>query len=486
MSKKTSISKNYIYNLCYQILIIIIPIITTPYLSRTLGAEQIGIYSYTSSIVSTFILCGTLGLTLYAQREIAYVQENVYKRSKIFFEMILFKVITIGISIIVYYFTCIRNSDYQFYYLLFLIEIIANCFDVSWFLQGLEEFKKTVFRNVIVKILSTILILMLIKSPDDIYIYILIYSISVLLGNLTLWFYIPKYIEKVSVKELELNKHIKPVLLLFIPQIALQIYMILDRTMLGALISDKSEVGYYEQAQKIIRLLIAIITSLGTVMLPRMANTFINNDKEKLNAYMSKSFNFTLLLSIPMMLGLIAISDYFVPMFFGEGYEKDIILLKIVAPMIVIVGLNNITGTQFLLPVKKQKEYTIAVVCGAIINLGTNLIFIPRWKSIGASFTSVLAETLVLGIELYYCRQYVNLKGILKLAKNKIIAGTIMIIIVLLIPYLVNNLVTITAKVIIGIIIYFAILLILKDEFTIFLLEKVKNYVIHIKKTILN
>lgn len=477
MNKKESVSKSYIYNLCYQILVIIIPIITTPYLARTLGAEQIGVYSYTHSIVSTFTLVGILGLTLYGQREIAYVQNDKYKRSKAFWEIMLFKLITIVISIVVYYFTCIMNNQYRIYYIIFLIEIIANFFDVSWFLQGLEEFKKTVLRNIIVKTLSTILIFTLVKSPSDLYIYALIYTISVLLGNVSLCFYIPKYIEKISIRKLEIKKHIKPALLLFIPQIALQVYMILDKTMLGAMIVNKSEVGYYEQSQKIIRLLLAIITSLGTVMLSRIANIFANDEKEKLNSYIKKSFNFTLLLSIPMMLGLIAVSDYFIPIFLGEGYEKASLLLKIISPMMVIVGLNNITGTQFLLPTKKQKEFTIAVVIGAIINFLTNLIFIPLFESVGASVTSLLAETIVLGIELYYCREYINIKEIFKLAQNKIIAGTIMLIIVLLIPYIFNNLTTMIIKIGVGTITYFMILLILKDEFLKFLLQKVNNYI---------
>lgn len=473
MEKKDSLSKNYIYNLCYQILVIIIPIITTPYLSRVLGAEQIGIHSYTNSIVSCFILIGSLGITLYAQREIAYVQNNIKERSKVFFEMILLRIITIIISMIVYYFTCIINNMYSLYYIIFLIEIVATCFDISWFLQGLEQFKKTVLRNAFVKIISTIFIFLFVKSTGDLYKYILIHSISVLLGNITLWLYIPKYITRVKISELEIRKHLKPVLLLFIPQIALQIYMVLDRTMIGMLVADKSEVGYYEQSQKIIRLLLAIITSLGTVMVPRMANMFATNNKEKINFYMLKSFNFIIFLSIPMMLGLITISDYFVPTFFGEGYEKVSILLKVISPMLIIVGLNNVTGVQFLLPTKRQKEFTIAVLIGAIINFILNLIFIPIFKSIGASFTSLLAETVVLIIELIYCRKYVNVKEIIKFSTKKIFAGIIMFLIVMIVPFVVNNLITLILKILIGILIYLIILWIMKDDFLKFLFEKI-------------
>ena len=143
MSK--SITKNYIYNLVYQILIIIMPIITTPYLARTLGAEGTGTYSYTISIVTYFILFGSLGLALYGQREIAYVQEDVKKRSKIFFELVILRFFTMSISMVLFYFSLGRNGDYAVYYRILLLEMLANSIDISWFFQGIENFKKTNF-----------------------------------------------------------------------------------------------------------------------------------------------------------------------------------------------------------------------------------------------------------------------------------------------------------------------------------------------------
>lgn len=272
--KKKSITENYVYNLTYQILLIFLPLITTPYVSRILGAENIGIYGYTLSIVTYFVLFGALGVAMYAQREIAYVQNDEKQRSKIFFEIIIFRFITMSISIIVYYIFLINENQYQFYYLILTMELISTCFDISWFFQGLEEFKKTVLRNIIVKLLSFICILLFVRSKDDLAIYLLIYTLSNLIGNLSLWLYMPKYIKKVRVNDLKILRHLKPTLWLFIPQIAIQIYTVLDKTMIGNIIENKAEVGYYEQAQKIIKLCLTIVTSLGTVMVPRMANTF--------------------------------------------------------------------------------------------------------------------------------------------------------------------------------------------------------------------
>ena len=251
MAKKTII-KNYIYNLIYQILVLILPLITTPYISRVLGAENIGIYSYTISIVTYFILFGSLGVALYGRRQIAYEQEKGKKYSKTFWEIFLLRIITMLISTIIFYCIFVNGEKYQLYYKILLLELLANCFDISWFFQGLEEFKKTVTRNVIIKLISVICIFTFIKTHEDLPMYFVIYVLSTLIGNISLWFYLPKFLKKVRLKQLNLVKHIKPTIGLFIPQIAIQVYTVLDKTMIGFIISDKSEVGFYEQSQKIL------------------------------------------------------------------------------------------------------------------------------------------------------------------------------------------------------------------------------------------
>ena len=326
MSKK-SVAKNYIYNLIYQVLILILPLVTAPYISRVLGAENIGIYSFTLSISAYFILFGSLGIALYGQREIAYNQKNKKKYSVTFWEINLLRAITMFVAIIIFYFIFVKGNQYQIYYKVLMLEIIGNCIDISWFFQGLEEFKKTVVRNIIVKLISIASIFIFIKTSNDLYRYFLIYVLSIVIGNGSLWLYLPKYLEKVNFNEIHLIKHLKPTINLFVPQIAIQVYTLLDRTMVGAIIPGKDEVGYYDQGQKIIKLLLTIITSLGTVMLPRIANTFVNGKKDKITNYMKKSFNMVFLLAFPMIFGIIAVSKAFVPIFFGPGYDKVVILM---------------------------------------------------------------------------------------------------------------------------------------------------------------
>ena len=474
---KKSVTKNYVYNLLYQMLILILPLITTPYISRVLGAENIGIYSFTISISAFFILFGSLGVALYGQREVAYLQDKTKERSKIFWEIVIFRFLTMAISLVIFYFTfAIGNNEYNLYYKILILEIIANALDISWFFQGLEEFKKTVGRNTLVKLISIVCIFTLVKTREDLPIYFMIYVFSILIGNLSLWLYLPKYLEKIKVKELNVLSHLKPTISLFIPQIAVQVYTLLDKTMIGAIIADKSEVGYYEQAQKIIKMLLTIITSLGTVMLPRIASTFAKGNKEKITNYMKKSFNMVFILEFPLIFGILAVSNEFVPIFFGQGYEKVAILMNIISPIILLIGLSNVTGTQYLLPTKRQKEYTTSVVCGSIVNLIMNSLLIWKFGALGASIGTVIAELTVTSIQIFFTRNNFNWKEIIKLSKNYIISSLVMFVVCLLVGKFINsNLISVVLQVSVGAVTYGLMLVIFKDKFVIEVLNKVKD-----------
>lgn len=472
---KKSISKNYLYQLSYQILALIIPLITTPYISRVLGAEGIGIYSFTYSIATYFILFGSLGIAMYGQREIAYVQDKKEERSRIFWEIVILRLVLMTISATVFYFAYCTGEEYQLYYKILLIELFSNAIDISWFFQGLEEFKKTVTRNFIIKAAFTICIFIFVKSPADLTKYFFVAIGGNLLGNLSLWIYVPKYVQKVKIKSLKVFRHLKHTFFLFIPQIATQVYTILDKTMIGYIVADKSEVGYYEQAQKVINMLLTLVTSLGTVMVPRMANTFASGDKEQMKRYLQNSFKFTYTIAFPVMLGVIAVSANFVPIFFGEGYESVVPLINILAITILFIGMSNVTGTQLLLPTKRQKEFTISVTIGAIVNFVLNWIFIYHYRAIGGAITTVISEILVAGIQLWFLRKEWDLKEILKLARNNVIAGVLMFIVAYGVGMVISNpILGIVLQMAAGVAVYGITLLLLKDPFVFYLLERFK------------
>ncbi len=475
MAKK-SIAKNYIYNLLYQILILILPLITTPYLSRVLGAENVGIYSYTLSIATYFVLFGSLGVAMYGQREIAYLQDKKEERSKTFFEILIMRFITLGISLAIFYFTFAVNGEYSTYYKILVLEIIANSIDISWFFQGLEEFKKTVTRNLIIKIISVTSIFLFIKTDKDLIIYFIIYVLSNLFGNLSLWFYLPKYIVKVKFKIKDIFKHIKPLILLFVPQVAMQVYTVLDKTMIGSILKDMTEVGNYEQSQKIIKISLTIITSLGTVVAPRIASTIANKKEEEVKKYLSNSFDFVWFLGIPIMFGIMAISYNFVPWFLGDGFEKSKLLLIVGAPLIMAIGLNNVSGIQYLIPSKNQNIFTKSVIIGAIFNFITNFTLIPIFKSVGAIIASVLAETLILIVQLIYVRKEISVKMVFGNCFKYIVSGIIMLVITASLGrFLHVGIVSTIIQIVVGATVYFSVLLILKDKFIFTVIDRLRK-----------
>ena len=497
MAKK-SIAKNYIYNMVYQVLILILPLITTPYLSRVLGAEGIGIYSYTYAIVTYFILFGSLGVALYGQREIAYSQDNPEKRKKVFIEIVIFRFITIIIATAFYYFLFVNGKEYQLYYKILILELFAAAFDISWFFQGIEEFKKTVTRNVLVRIVSVSLVFILVKTSEDLAKFTLIYSLADFIGNLSLWLYLPKYLKGIKIEHINVKQHLPHIILLFIPQIANQIYKILDTTMIGWLVIDKTETGYYEQGHKVIRLLLTIVNSLGVVMIPRMANAFANNDKKQINKYMKMSFNFTFFLSFPIMFGIISISKAFVPVFFGDGYEKVNSIIYLLSPMVLLMGLANVLGTQYLLPTKKQKEYTISVTIGVIVNFILNYILITLYESIGAAIATVLSQLVVDVLQYQHVKNEITLKELINMCKKYLTASLAMFGCCLVIKLILNispitqviynlantflinkeylvNIVSVVIQIAIGVVVYFVILILLKDEYVFKFIDKIKD-----------
>ena len=479
--ENNKIIKNYFYNMIYQLLVLILPIITIPYTSRVLGAENIGVYSYTLSIVTYFVLLGNLGMTTYGRREIAYNNEDVYERTKTFFEINILRLLLLSFMAITYIVSFCFTNQYIVYFKLLIFELIGSFFDISWFYQGLELFKKTSIRNCLVKILSVLLIFLFVKSKNDLWIYILIYCLSNLLGNITLWLGIKKYLTKINAKELNYKKVILASIGLFIPQLAVQIYTMVDKTMLGSILSDKSITGYYDQEEKIVKIFITIITSLGIVLQPSMAKN--RNNSKKIDKYVDISFKYVLFISLPMIFGIISVSDSFIPIFLGEGYNQVIYIIYTLSPIMIFIGLSGITGPAYLIPLKKTGVYTKSVLIGACTNVILNMLLISKFKAIGAAIATVLSEFIVLIIQLYEVNKDVDVFKILYDCKKYFLSSVIMCTTINLIRlFKIDGTTLLLCQVIMGILIYLICLFYFKDEFIkkIFKIistfrEKVKN-----------
>lgn len=471
-----SIGKNYLYNMAYQVLVMILPLVTTPYISRVLGAANIGSYSYTQSIVYYFTLFGTLGLNLYGQREIAYVQDDTEKRSKVFWEVLFIRIITHAFSLAVFCTTFVHHTKYGLLFTIQIIDIIASCIDVSWFFQGMEDFKRLTIRNILIKLCAVICIFGFVKVPNDIYKYAICYSASLILGNAVMLVYLPRLIEKIRIRELNFKKHIKPCIILFLPQIATSLYNVLDKTMIGMLTQIEEEVAYYEQAQKIVKVALSFLTSIGTVMLPRIAFVFSKKDFSAIESYMQKSFRYAFLLGIPLTLGMIAAASHLVPWFYGPGYEKVIPNIMIIAPIILIVGLSNVIGVQYLLPTGRQRDYFISVITGAVANVALNAVLIPRLFSVGAALGSVFAEFVVLLAQMILTKKDIKYFKVIKTSVKYWFAGIVMFIAVSF-PFIncADSIITSLMQIVVGCGSYFVILVLLREEIIVDIIDKLRR-----------
>lgn len=483
MSQK-SIKKNYICNLIYQLLTLVTPLITTPYLSRTLGASAIGTYSFASSIVTYFILFATMGTAVYGQREISYVQDDREKRTEIFWNTELLSCISTALVLVIYGIFVVLFSENILIYIIFSMRIVSVACDITWLYWGMEEFGKVVGKNIFFKIMNIILIFIFIHTKEDIVKYIFIVCSLQLFGMLSLWTSLFRMVDKPNWSKLKPFTNFKIVISMFIPTIAISIYTVLDKTMLGILTGMEVENGYYEQALNLSKAALAIVTALGTVMIPRIGYYYEKKETELVKKYIYQSYRFVWFLAIPLCFGINGIAYNVVPWFLGEGFDKVIPLLRISSFLIIAIGISNVTGNQYLMPTKRQNIYTYTVLAGAGINFVLNMAFIPKRYSAGAAFASVIAEMLITIIQLFFVRKELSCKKIVLCSKNYLISGVVMygmlrIFTEFLEPGIINSLLLIVC----GVAIYFMGLIIQKDDFFV---SQIKNFTnklsIHVKQ----
>lgn len=473
-----SIIKNYIYNTLYQITVMFIPLITMPYLTRIFSPDQLGINSYTLSIVNYFVLFGLLGMQLYGNRQIAYVREDKEKLKNTFWSLYATQVITIIISIIIYIFF-VGNfvKEYKIIYLIQGLNLITSLIDISWLFVGLEDFKKVSIRNMIVKVSGLIGIFIFVRSSDDLLTYIFITVLVNIIGMIVMWIYLPSYLRKISIDKKIIKKTIIPLLLLFIPQISSQIYMEVSRTMIG-IFSNIDEVAFYDYSQKIVRILLTLVTSVGVVLMPRVSNMNSNGKKDEIKEFVSKAFMIISYISIPMAFGLMGISEGLISWFLGEGYFEVGKLAAISSIIIIPVSWASIIGVQYLIATKQENKYTLSVVISAILSLIINIILIPKLGALGAVISLVVAECTGSIIQLILVRKQIKIKNmILGVIKYFIVAIIMLIVIVPVGNIFDNKIIANIVQVMVGIVIYFGTMAITKDKIQNELIQKLTNII---------
>ena len=474
-----SVKKNYLYNLLYQMTSVLLPVLTIPYVSRVLSADGIGINTVTYANTQYFILLGSLGISIYATKKIATIREKKDKLKKTFWEIFSIQFTGCILAYMVFALTLGQSHKYGVFYMLQGFYILAAAVDISWYFLGIENFKNASLRSFFAKIISVILIFIFVKTRDDLWKYILINAGTMFVGQLIMWFYVGKDMLKVKeIGKLEIAMHIMPILALFVPQIATQVYTVLDKTMID-LFKGAVEAGYYDQSQKIVRILLSVVTSLGIVMLPRIANLFSKDDLNEVKKSLRKAFVVISFLSIPITFGLIGISDKFVPILFGNEFLSVIPLTKISPVLVIIIGLGNVFGTQYLLAIGKNKEYTASVCIGALVNFCFNLLLIPRFAAMGAVIATVSAELSIALIQFWFARVVFDFTWIKETYKYWV-SGILMLAIVRLIGNVTPiSILFLVLQIAIGSLVYFISLIILRDKF---LFEAIENVIDRIRK----
>ena len=472
-----NIFKNYIYQFSFQALSVILPIITTPYVSRVLKPDGVGQYSLATATANYFVLFGILGLNNYGSRQVAYVRDNKEELHNTFWEINILRTCTMGGSILLYLiftFFCIAR-DNRTIYLIELITLAASVLDISWLFVGLEEFKKTVSRSIVFKILGVICIFIFVNRKEDLWRYVLILALSTFLGQVVLWFQVPKSMLRIRANTENLKGHFLRSIRLWLPSVAINVYSSLDKIMLGYITND-FQVGLYENSQKLVKIASTVTTSLSTVLVPRMSNLFKRGQAEDFKNLASKATTLVAFISVPICFGIIGIRETLVPWFFGPGYEKITDLLFISAWMVITLGWSSIFGLQILVASNQEKKYTWAVSIAAVINICLNLLLIKRLQAAGAVVSSVIAEYTGMLIMLYFVRKYINLSIMLKETAKYIVGGIVMSSAIFCLGRCMNaSMLTTILQICIGVIIYMVMMLILRDKNLIEILGKIRK-----------
>lgn len=420
-----NIKKNFMYQITYQIVLIILPLITAPYTARVLGAENIGAYSYTYAVSNYFVLFAMLGINKYGNRSIAASRLNTKDLNKEFSSLFILHATVCCFSLLGYVlFIILFIDENRTLFIIQAIFVFGALLDINWFYFGIEEFRITVTRNILFKIITTICIFLFVKDVGDLNIYAAIMSTGIVISQSVVWISRKKYATFVRCSWHDIMMHVKPMLLLFIPILAVNIYRMMGKIILGNL-STMVQVGYYENTDKLILVPIGVITALSTVMLPRISNLMANGRVEEAKMHITSSMQIMLLLSFGLAFGMAGIADSVVTILFGEEFAPSSRLLSLLSINTVILSWNSVIRDQFIIPNKCDKIYTAAIIAGAIVNILLNFILVPSMQAMGAVVSVIAAEIVVCVFQTIAVKAELPIKKYLVMAFPHAVFGVI-------------------------------------------------------------
>ncbi len=398
--KRPNLERNLIYQLAYQVVILLSPLIVTPYLSRVLGPTELGKYSYAFSVAYYFVLVGTLGITTHGSRQIAAVKDEPDRLNAMFSNLFWLHGLS-ALVVTIVYLVCVGTvfkADKLLAYIMALY-VGSTVFDVKWLFYGLENFKTTVLRNVIIKAISVAAIFIFVRNRSDTAIYTFIMAgIMYFASEVSLFILFPRQVKLLKPDWKAIAKEVAPLLIMFIPTAATLICRHIDKVMLG-MMSTLEQVGLYENTDKVYLMLVTVITTVGDVMLPRMTNLFANGDKKMANKLLTYSLSICIITACAFMFGISAISPEFVPLFFGEEFMGCIKLLMFISPTILMLAWSATVRKQYLVPRYRNRVFVISMIIGTVVNIIANAVLIPKFDALGAVYGTLIAEFVIVVVQ---------------------------------------------------------------------------------------
>lgn len=475
-----SVKVNFVFNLINTISGLLFPLITFPYATRIMLADGIGQVNFFSSIISYITLFTSIGIPMYAIREIARVRDDKVQMNRTALEILFLNLMLVFLGYVVVFVLCITVSEIYANIILFLIlssSILLTAIGCEWFYQGIEDFKYITIRNILLKFLFVVLLFAFVKEKDDLLIYGLLTILGTVGNNLFNFVRLRKYltIATISYKDVHPLRHLKPSLKIFALNLIVSLYINLNSVMLGFM-KDVTVVGYYTAASKIAHILLGIAGSLQAVMIPRLSNLVQAGKADEFKALSQKAVDFVVALSMPVMVGLFFMAPIFISLLCGDAFMPAVNSLRIMSPIILAIGLSGLLGIQILYPQGKENVVIVSTAVGAIINIVFNIILIPKFSCDGAAIATVLAEIGVTITLVIIGRKYLPIEYISKHYVNCIIGSLFMGVICHLLVSLEWELfISITVIPLFCATIYGICLLVMKDSFALYLIKMTKS-----------
>lgn len=407
------IVKNYILNLAYEVFGMLVPLVTAPYLTRVLHADNYGIYSYVQSAGAVIMTFSLLGVYAYGNRQVAYCRDNLQELSETFWELLCLRLLLGAVGTIIY-FGFAFNTKYTIYFVLYYAYYLANMLDCSWIYVGMENMLPCVTKNFAAKLCTLLGVFVFVKDEGDVGKYILLIALSTLLVNLSVYSQLHLYIGKPQIDRHKIYLHFKGSVVLFLPQAASLFYLQMDKLMLEWMTGATAQISYYDQAEKIVTISLSFITALSTVMMPRIAHEFGNGREDKVAHYICLAGRCVMAAACPLAIGVAVIARWLVPWYLGVDYMPTAKAIIIISPIIISNSLISISGKQYFTAVNRVPVLTISNILAAVVNLIVNALLIPKYGYVGAAIATLLSSFLCVLFQYSIMTRAIKLEGFWK------------------------------------------------------------------------